>query len=166
MQTLVELILELKSLATGAAPDKLERINSLLGNPRAPAEFQVGRYYVARLLQKEVDERLGSLDPRERKVAIQSARLVFPRANAARALRRVSNDPDTRVRSFARRSLRDLGLDAPAPQRVVRNPQTGAVIVRPAGDGAQKTTTLAWAFGIFPTAQKKGKAKKAARPLG
>ena len=85
MFTLVELIQELKTLASGDDPDKLEKINALFSDVRAPAEFQVGRHYVATLLAKAVDAQLDSLDPEERKAAIETARLVFPRAAAARA---------------------------------------------------------------------------------
>ena len=145
MQTLVELLLELKQLTGGNAPDKLERIGKLFDNPRAPAEFQVGRHYVASLLIDDVHHQIDSLDPAHRKAAIKIARLVFPRASAGRALRRVIKDPDPTVRAMARRAVKSLGLDA-APPAAVRT-QTE--------DRGFPTT---WAFGIFATQ------RRAARP--
>lgn len=111
MYTLVELLLELKSLAAGTAPDKLERINKLFEDTKAPAEYQVGRHYVATLLAADVDAQLGNPDPGSRKTAIHTALLVFPRRAAARALRRVFRDADSTVRSAARRATRKLGIE-------------------------------------------------------
>lgn len=135
MQTLVELLLALKQLAAGHAPDKLDRIAALFADPRAPAELQVGRHYIARMLLADVDAQLDSLDPGHRRAAITTARLVFPRSDAARVLRRVYQDPDPGVRSLARRTVEKLGLQTVAP--------TG-VHARGAGPHAS------WAFGIFP----------------
>jgi len=39
VQTLVEVLVELKRLGASDAPDKLERIAALPANPRAPAEL-------------------------------------------------------------------------------------------------------------------------------
>ncbi|MBC7977010.1 MAG: hypothetical protein H7138_18700, partial [Myxococcales bacterium] len=79
------------------APDRLDRIAALFADPRAPAELQVGRHYIARQLSGEVSTQLDSLDPRQRKAAITTARLVFARSDAARVLRRVYQDPDRGV---------------------------------------------------------------------
>ena len=116
MLTLVELLQELKTLAAGDAPDKLARINKLFADPRAPAEYQVGRHYVATLLAAAIDDQLGSADPRQRKIAIETARLTFPRLVAARALRRLARDPDSTVRGAVARTQRRLGLAPVAPQ--------------------------------------------------
>ncbi len=112
MHTLVELLLELKTLATSTDRDRLARINKLFENPKAPAEYQVGRHYVATLLAADIDQQLGSTDPNDRKTAIASAKLVFPRAVAARSLRRVMRDPESSVRSAARRATRSLGIES------------------------------------------------------
>ena len=137
MQTLVELLVELSQLGAGTAPDKLERIAALFADPRAPAELQVGRHYVARLLVADVDDQLDSLDPARRKAAITAARLVFPRGDAVRVLRRVYQDPDPGVRSLARRTIGKLGLEGVAP---------AGVRTRSSGGGSP----VSWAFGIFP----------------
>jgi hypothetical protein len=134
MQTLVELLLELKSLAAGDAPDKLERINKLFADPRAPAEFQVGRHFVSRMLAPNVEAQIASLDPDDRKTAIASARLVFAKSHAARMLRHVFHDPDASVRGLARRTMRKLGLEELTP---------------PALRGSGRGGPSAWAFGIF-----------------
>jgi hypothetical protein len=146
VHTLVELIQELKHLAAADDAGKLERINELLGNPRAPAEYQVARFFVSRALEPEVRARLASLDPADRIVALTTAKHVFPRAAAARAVRQVMRDPDMKVRTKARHVASDLKLEelaAPRDTPVARG-----------GDGAQRTTTLAWSFGIFPTTAK------------
>jgi hypothetical protein len=143
MYTLVELLLELKQLATGTQRDKLDRINKLFDNPKNPAEYQVGRHYVAQLLSGDVERGLDSGNPQDRRTAIDTARLVFPRGPAARALRRVYGDPDGRVRNAARTAASKLGL--------ARSPSAQL------GD--------LWPYGIFlqPTAAKK-KPKAPARP--
>jgi hypothetical protein len=152
--TLVELLTELKSLADGDADDKLARINELFANPRAPAEFQVGRHYVAHKLAPDVARGLDSLDPAARKTAVMTARLVFPRNAAARALRRVHNDPDPGVRAKARRAVHALGLAAVAPSSA-----------RAVADDGRSGFAATWAFGIFGTERRaKRKPKAAARP--
>src|SRR6185436_11950676 len=101
-----------------AEPDsasKLDRINEMFKNPRAPAEFQVGRHFVSRLLVPQVDEQLGSLDPTRRHAAVTTAQLVFPRSTAARVLRRVVKDSDSGVRNAARHAVSMLGLTDIAP---------------------------------------------------
>jgi RNA-directed DNA polymerase len=139
MQTLVELLLELRTLAGGDAPDKLERITALFKNPRAPAEFQVGRHMVARLLAPEVDRQLDSLDATQRKLAIACARHVLTRDLALRALRRVHADPDPSVRGMARRATRALG-------RILISPE---VRRRAADEHRRGEFHTLWAFGIF-----------------
>ncbi len=146
MLTLVELLLELKALA--AAPDvhkQLERINALLGDPRLPAELQVGRHYLARQLRPAVEQQLHDLDPRARRAAIETVAAVFPRSAAARLLRRVVKDPDGKVRGAARRAVRSLGLDDVAPPDV-------RYVYQPGGSsqlGGHNPT--GWAFGTFAT---------------
>lgn len=152
MFTLVELLQELKALATGDDPKKLARINAMFTNRRAPAEYQVGRHFVSQLLGEEVDRQLSSLDPAARKEAITTAVLVFPRGGAARVLRRVFHDPNSSVRTLARRSLDKLGLSAAAPPDV-RYPK----------DKLGRFATTGWAFGIFASTAKRKKAKSPTR---
>jgi RNA-directed DNA polymerase len=152
MLTLVELIQELKGLAAGDDPDKLERINELFANPKNPAEFQVGRHYVAHMLLADVTAKLDSLDPKDRRAAITTAKLVFPRGAAARALRRVLHDPDVSVRSDARRTASVLGLTAAAPPDV-----------RFQKDKLGRFATTGWAFGIFASVSPRTKPKRPAR---
>ena len=144
MQTLVELLLELKTLA--AAPDAekhLERINALFADPRLPAEFQVGRHYVARLLGPLVERQAGELDPRARRTAIATVQAVFPRSAAARVLRRVVKDPDSKVRAAARHAVHALGLDDVAPPDI----RFVAAADEPGARGGYNPT--GWAFGTF-----------------
>ncbi len=138
MQTLVEVLVELKRLGASDAPDRLDRIAALFADPRAPAELQVGRHYIARQLRGEVGAQLDSLDPRQRKAAITTARLVFARSDAARVLRRVYQDPDRGVRGMARRTMAKLGLAPVAPSDVRTRAASGPA-------------HASWAFGIFPT---------------
>jgi hypothetical protein len=142
VQTLVELLVELKALAAGPDVHKqLERINALLGDPRVPAEFQVGRHYVARLLRPIVEQQVHDLDPRARTAAIATVQAVFPRGAAARVLRRVVKDPDGKVRRAAQGAVRALGLDDVAPPDVRFAPGEGS-----ARGGYNPT---GWAFGTF-----------------
>lgn len=138
MQTLVELLIELKALAASDAPDKLDQINEMFGDSRAPAEFQVGRHYVAKLLMHDVDRQLDSLDPNDRKAALVTARLVFPRTAAARAIRKIYRDPDPVVRTQARRAIAKLGLGEVTP----------AAVRAPVAEG-RHAFTAGWAYGIF-----------------
>ncbi|HLL24220.1 MAG TPA: reverse transcriptase domain-containing protein [Kofleriaceae bacterium] len=157
MQTLVELLLELKNIASEPdSPSKLARINAMFSDPRAPAELQVGRHFVARLLVPSVDTYLASLDPAQRRTAVTTAQLVFPRTSAARVLRRVVKDPDPRVRSAARKAVVTLGLRDVAPPDIRYKVNSDSPIggFNPTG----------WAFGMFPndtSAQRKP--KKASR---
>jgi RNA-directed DNA polymerase len=144
VQTLVELLLELKALASAPDPHKqLEKINALLAHPTLPAEFQVGRHYVAKLLAATVERQVHDLDPRARKAAIETVRAVFPRSAAGRVLRRVVKDPDAKVRSAARRVVRTLALDDVAPPDIRFVPGEDAR----AGRGGYNPT--GWAFGTF-----------------
>ena len=151
MQTLVELLLELKTLADAPdGPKKLDRINALFADPRTPAEFQVGRHYVARLLVPTVEQQIHDIDPSARKAAINTAKLVFPRSTAARVLRRVVKDPDPKVRSAARNAVRTLGLDDVAPPDIRFTAGEGE-----SARGGYNPT--GWAFGTFAS-------DRAARP--
>ena len=156
MLTLVELIQELKALATGDDPHKLERINALFANQKNPAEFQVGRHYVAHMARRRgLGEARASLDPNDRKAAITTAKLVFPRGGAARALRRVLHDPDVGVRGYARRTANLLGLTGAAPPDV-----------RFQKDKLGRFATTGWAFGIFASVRPGERSRSAPRARG
>ncbi|HEY1811367.1 MAG TPA: reverse transcriptase family protein [Kofleriaceae bacterium] len=137
MRTLVELIHDLRALAGADSPD-LAAINELFADPRAPAEYQVARHYIASQLYAAVEAQLDSLAPRDRKAAIETARLVFPHNVAAQTLRRVVRDPDRAVRAHARKTARKLGLVG------------GSLPALRVTDRARFSTT-SWAFGILPT---------------
>jgi RNA-directed DNA polymerase len=155
VQTLVELLVELRALATAASPHKqLERIEALLGDPRLPSEFQVGRHYVAKLLAPVVEQQVHDLDPRARAAAISMIQAVFPRGAAARVLRRVVKDPDSKVRRAARGAVRALGLDDVAPPDIRFTPDG------PGDRGGHNPT--GWAFGLF--ARDAGAARRPRRP--
>lgn len=161
MQTLVELILELKKIAAEPdSPSKLDRINAMFSNPRAPAEFQVGRHFVSRLLVPSVDAYLASVDPSVRRTAVTTAQLVFTKTTAARVLRRVVKDPDAGVRSAARDAVNKLGLRDVAP------PDIRYTIDKTSPFGRFNPT--GWAFGIFPndtSPQRKPKKPSRAKAL-
>jgi len=157
VQTLVDLLVELKTLATATGdPKQLEKINQLFANKRAPAEFQVGRHFVARLLAPQAEAMLASLDPADRVTAIATCRDVFPRGVAARLLRRVVKDPDSKVRSATRRAIRALNLTDVAPPDIRYRVEADSPLGRYNPTG--------WAFGIFPNDDHdQRKAKKATR---
>ncbi len=157
MHTLVELLADLKALATGDDPQKLAKINKLFEDPRAPAEFQVGRYYVAQMLVPTVFAQVAHLDPKVRKTAVKTAKLVFPRGPAARVLRQVTQDPDQGVRSAARRAASVLGLSSRPPADVRYERDDGRI-------GGFVTT--GWSFGMFANdTTKSRKPTKAARAV-
>ncbi|MEO8698581.1 MAG: reverse transcriptase family protein [Kofleriaceae bacterium] len=157
MQTLVELLVELKQLAASTDANRLEKINSLFANPRAPAEFQVGRHYVSRLLVPDAEAKLASFDPEHRKAAIQTCRSLFPHSVAARLLRRVVKDPDPKVRTAARRAVRALGLADVAPPDVRYTIDSSSPI------GGYNVT--GWSFGIFANdASNRRKTRTPSRP--
>lgn len=150
MRTFVELLAELKALAAGDGADKLARIAELFADPRAPAEFQVGRYMVARLLAPEVERQLDSLDRTQRKAAVACARHVLPREVALRTLRRVYFDPDPAVRGPARRAVWALRRTVPAVELRTRADRRGGEF------------HVLWAFGLF--AQAGGRARRPRQP--
>lgn len=143
MQTLVELLQQLKSLATSDAPDKLERIEDVFAEARAPAEFQVGRHYVARLLAPELDRDFEAVDPARKKRAVRLATGLLPANHAARRLRHLVKDPDASVRRSARKAVRTLGLDDVAP------PDLRFKVTKDSLLGGYNPT--GWAFGLFPS---------------
>lgn len=157
MLTLVELLLELKTLASASGgAGQLARINQLFSNPRAPAEFQVGRHYIARQLVPHAEALLASFDPADRIVAIETCRTVFPRSVAARLLRRVIKDPHPKVRTTAKRAVQALRLTDVAPPDIRYRVELGSPLGRHNPTG--------WAFGIFPTDDHpQRKTKKATR---
>ncbi len=159
MQTLVDLLVELKALAANAGePKQLAKINQLFSDRRAPAEFQVGRHYVARLVAPQVETMLGSFDPADRMTAIATCRDLLPRSVAARFLRRVVKDPDSGVRTAARRAVRALGITDVAPPDIRYKPTANDR--EPLG----KYNVTGWAFGLFPNHQSsQRKPKKATR---
>jgi RNA-directed DNA polymerase len=141
--TLVDLLLELKRLAAGPSDaSTLASINQLFANPRAPAEYAVGRHYVARLLVPHAEALISSFDPADRTVAIETCRAVFPRSVAGRLLRRVVKDPNPQVRTAAKRAVRALQLDDVAPADIRYHVELDSPLGRYNPTG--------WAFGIFP----------------
>jgi len=156
VHTLVELLIDLKALATGDDPKKLERITKLFDDRRNPAEFQVGRYYVADLLVPSVLAQASHLDPKERRNAIKTAKLVFPRGAASRVIRHVIRDPNQGVRAAARRAASELGLSAPVPTDVRYERDDGRI---------GGFITMGWSFGMFAndttTSRKPTKASRA-----
>jgi RNA-directed DNA polymerase len=159
MQTLVELLIELKSLADAPHDDgKLDRINKLFANPRAPAEYQVGRHYISKLLAPSVEANIDSIDPDKRLAGIATATSVFSRNVAARFLRRVVKDPDSRVRTAATKAVAQLGLTDVAPPDIRYK-------VDPSSEVGGHNPT-GWAFGIHPNDKsRQRKPKKPSRAI-
>lgn len=148
---LVSLLSELKVLL--AEPEgNLSQIVALLERHQALAEYEVARFYVARFLGSATDKRTRSVDPRERLQLAQLIPVTFPRAPAAKHLRRLVKDPDPRVRASARHAVRKLGLaDVALPDTRFPPPR----FLRPLAPGAWNPS--GWAFGIYRrSAKRKG----------
>lgn len=141
MLTLVELLTELKALVA-KPPDKkgLAKIAQLFADPRAPAEYQVGKHFVANALRKELVGAAGHLDPKQRIAALSTIASTFPRTSAYGLLRRFVHDPDGKVRATARTGLRALEFASAAPTDLRYNPNP----IEPTSAGP-----TGWAFGIF-----------------
>jgi hypothetical protein len=154
VQTLVELLLELKTLAGAPDPHRqLERINALLADPLLPAEFQVGRHYVARALRSVVEQQVHDLDPRARHAAIETIRTVFPRSAAGRVLRRVLRDPDRKVRHAARLAVHALGLHH-APPTEVRHAAAGSAAAAGSRSSRAPPTSPSWSASPRTTSRR------------
>jgi RNA-directed DNA polymerase len=154
--TLVELLVELKQLATSTAPNRIERVNALFADPRAPAEFQVGRHYIAQLLVPDADRKLASFDRDDRIAAIATCRALLPRSVAANFLRRVVKDPDSKVRGQARRAIQALALTDVAP------PDIRYSVTADSPRGGHNPT--GWAFGMFPNDSSPGRKPRPKQP--
>lgn len=143
--SLARLLFELRPLLDDPNAS-FDRIVQLLDDHQEMAEYEVARFYAAKAVGKEASERLGSIDPRDRKRAIQAIAMVFPRSDAARLLRRVVKDPDPAVRAHARHAVRKLGIsDVALPDtRIELNPHARITSTTP---GAYNPT--GWAFGTL-----------------
>jgi retron-type reverse transcriptase len=107
---LTALILTLRPLLLDPAKN-WHRIVDLLSDHKELAEYEVARALVLRAIGPGLAERLRSLDPRERRAAVDVLPFVTTRRTGARHLRRLVKDPDLRVRTGARHAVRALGLD-------------------------------------------------------
>ena len=147
MYTLVELFAEAKRLVESDDKKKLEKLNALFDDPRAPAELVVVRHFIAARLAKDITDQLGDLDPKKRLAAIQAVRLAFPAALAGNLLRRVVRDPNGSVKSRARLVINEMQLGT------IRPPGARFTADAPATTG----DPTAWAFGIFANEWADGK---------
>jgi hypothetical protein len=130
------LLLQLKPLMDQPLAN-FEKIADLLGRHQALAEYEVARFYVARVFSDGVLPLAASLDPRERLRAVELVRLTFSRSHASRILRHLVKDPDSRVRHRARSTRLLLGLDDVA----LNDPRYENRLGRFATEG--------WSFGLF-----------------
>jgi hypothetical protein len=89
-----------------------------------------------------VEADIDSIDPSRRLSAIETAVSVFSRNVAARFLRRVVKDPDSRVRAAAGKAVKTLGLEDVAPPDIRYKVDPNSPI------GGHNPT--GWAFGIHP----------------
>lgn len=146
--SLAELLTELKALL--ADPKKNhDRIITLLDEHSSLAEFEVARFFVSRHLVEGVGERLRHVDPQERLSAVRSIPLTFPRAPAARMLRKVVKDPSRSVSAAARAAVRAMGLrDVSLPDSRVK--PRGTAPLQPGG-----WNPSGWWFGLFVRATKR-----------
>ena len=129
VHTLVELLLELKTPRDRPTTDKLDAHQQAVRRTRAhPAEFQVGRYYVAKLLDARRRRRSSTASIRRSARSRSRRRASCSRApRGARAAPRVQRSR-SRVRAHARaHRMRRLGA-RPRPHRPT------CAIARPASE--------------------------------
>lgn len=106
---LAELLLDLKELLQ--KPDEnADAIVKLLEQHADLAEFEVARAFAGRAVEVGVERRLKNVDPKERLAAVRSLSGLFPRAPAARLLRKMVKDPSRSVSAAARAGVRRLKL--------------------------------------------------------
>jgi RNA-directed DNA polymerase len=106
---LASLLFELKPLL-GEPQKNLTAITRLLEAHTDLAEYEVARYVVAQKLIPDVEERVRSVDPRERRAGLAAVGALFPRSLASKVVRHLVKDPDTGVRGAARAVHVRLGL--------------------------------------------------------
>ena len=148
MQTLVELLTEIKALVASDDPKKIARVAALFADPKAPAEYQVARHYAGRSLQKAIEAQLTEIDGKRRLDAIGAVVQVMPASIAGNLLRRMVRDPDPGVRNAAKAAIDTLHLGGTRPPALhARNPEG-------------KGDAQGWAFGIFATGWLDGRKPK------
>ncbi|HSD86416.1 MAG TPA: reverse transcriptase domain-containing protein [Kofleriaceae bacterium] len=152
MLTLVELVSELKALVVEPDGTKLDAIAALFEDPRAPAEYQVARHFVAKHLRANVQALANDPDPKRRRAAIAMVATMFPRSAAIGVLRPLMLDVDAKVRYAASRAIGALHARDVSPLDVRYNPNPAP----------RSTDRAAWAFGIFTS--KFESARAAPRP--
>ncbi len=141
---LTSLLLELKPLLAEPAPP-IPRITALLAGHAELAEGEVVRAFVARSLSARVERAARSLDPRERRQALKTAEVVFPRCAAAKIVRRLYKDPDATVRSAAHGVSARLKLWRDTVIALKRDQV--ARFLGPVGPGGYSNPT-GWTFGL------------------
>jgi len=138
-QSLVELILELNTLAS--EPQKnWQNIVSLLQSHQVLAEFEVARCFVSKRLEKQLAVSTDHVDPRKRMESLEAIKLLYGRAEAAKALRKLVKDPDSRVMAKARNVAKSLNIpDVALPDSRLR----------PSKKGPGGWNWTGWAFGTL-----------------
>jgi RNA-directed DNA polymerase len=151
---LANLILELRPLLADPQAN-FDRIVELLRAHDDFAEYEVARHYVATAVEPVIRSRLEQPDPRVRVAAIGAARQIFSRSAAAKLLRHLVKDASLSVRSAARRTVVELGLDDVALRNTAhRLPRS------PGGLGGFNPS--GWYFG---TGRNRGRRKLLAKQL-
>ncbi|MBU8898758.1 hypothetical protein DRW03_11035 [Corallococcus sp. H22C18031201] len=145
---LVGLLLELKPLMMDPEAS-FDRIVELLEHNQGLAEYEVARFYVARAWKDAIESRVRSPDARERLRAARLIPLLLDRTSAARLLRRLVKDPDTRVSASARAAVRKLGLADVSPPDSREEPPSHP---HPWAIGGWNPT--GWSYGLFPETSK------------
>ncbi len=140
---LPSLLAELKPLLADHKAN-LPRITRLLADHRELAEYEVARFLAAQAIQPVIEEGARSVDPRERRQAVKLVADVLPRSAAAKVVRSLAKDPDTRVRSAARNAVELLGLWHEVAVRDAR--YAPPRFVGPFSEGGWNTTS--WRFGL------------------
>lgn len=144
MTDLADLLIEIERLSQEPRAN-LPRICALLDRENELVEFEVVRFCAAKALGGFLDGLLRSPDPRERRQAVQAARVIYPRVQVAGILRTMVKDPDAATRTHARFTVRELELDDVALPDTKNPPRSWIRTVSSTTIGAWNPT--GWWFG-------------------
>jgi RNA-directed DNA polymerase len=158
--SLADSLLELNALT--ATPDDVvvnrARIEAILKGAAKLAEADVLRFFVASrgaALFAVMGDELRARDPKARLATLGQIDLFTDRGGAAKLLRVVFKDPDSRVRSRARKLARALGL-ADVALRDTRFTPRGKI--KRTTPGAFNPT--GWAFGVYGRKRRRPKPRE------
>lgn len=158
--SIADSLLELNAL-TATPQDVVQnraRIEAILKREAKLAEVEVLRYFVAArgaAMVPVLADELRARDPKARFATLGQIDLFTDRGAAAKLLRGVFKDPDSRVRSHARKIARALGL-ADVALRDTRFTPRGKI--KRTTPGAFNPT--GWAFGVYGRQRRRAKPRE------